>query len=96
MATIDRREGDGAVHSEVYLKIWRWDQLAGVWILNTRIDRPHGPNKVTSVAFSPVPVGSSVSLLATTGEDGDVRMWRMKQTKDQTASGRLQRHASLC
>ncbi|KIY67198.1 WD40 repeat-like protein [Cylindrobasidium torrendii FP15055 ss-10] len=86
MATIDRREGDGAVHSEVYLKIWRWDQLAGIWILNTRIDRPHGPNKVTDVAFSPAHVGSSMALLVTTGEDGDVRMWRLKQNKDQNAS----------
>ncbi|KAJ7925936.1 hypothetical protein B0H13DRAFT_1973962 [Mycena leptocephala] len=45
MATIDTREGDESAHGESYLKIWRWDRKAGFWILNTRVDRPHGLEK---------------------------------------------------
>ena len=83
MATVDRREGDSVIHSEIYLKIWRWDRPTGAWTLNTRIDRPHGVERVTDVAFSPVGLDSRWFLLVTTGEDGNVKMWRFRESKDQ-------------
>ncbi len=90
MATVDRREGDGTLHGEVYVKIWSWDRQVGSWILNTRIDRPHGSQKVLDIAFSPVPpLSSSSLLLATTGADNNIKIWRLKKSKDRIASGRL-------
>ncbi|KAG1864735.1 WD40-repeat-containing domain protein [Suillus subalutaceus] len=69
MATIDRREGND---------IWWWDKKSAFWILNTRVDRPHGLNKVTSISFSP----SDDIQLVTTGEDRNVKTWRIRSTKD--------------
>lgn len=78
MATIDRREGDESFRGEMYLKIWWWDKKSAFWILNTRVDRPHGLNKVTSISFSP----SDDIQLVTTGEDRNVKTWRIRSTKD--------------
>jgi NET1-associated nuclear protein 1 (U3 small nucleolar RNA-associated protein 17) len=78
MATIDRREGDESFRGEIYLKIWWWDKKSAFWILNTRVDRPHGLNKVTSISFSP----SDDIQLVTTGEDRNVKTWRIRSTKD--------------
>ncbi|KAI6047929.1 WD40-repeat-containing domain protein [Pisolithus marmoratus] len=79
MATIDRREGDEYFRGEIYLKFWYWDKKNAFWILNTRIDRPHGLRKITSMSFSPSP--SNIQLV-TTGEDGNVKGWRIRTTKD--------------
>ena len=78
MATIDRREGDESFRGEIYLKIWWWDKKTAFWILNTRVDRPHGLNKVTSMSFNP----SDDIQLVTTGEDRNVKTWRIRSTKD--------------
>ncbi|KAJ7786480.1 quinon protein alcohol dehydrogenase-like superfamily [Mycena metata] len=75
MATIDIREGDENIHGESYLKIWRWDRKTGYWILNTRVDRPHGLDKVTDVSFSPAPEGQPL-LLVTAGGDKNIKTWR--------------------
>lgn len=79
MATIDRREGDESFRSEMYLKIWYWDKKTTFWILNTRIDRPHGLEKVTSLSFRP---GVEDEQLVTTGEDGNVKAWRIRRTRN--------------
>lgn len=79
MATVDRREGDECFRGEVYLKFWYWDKKNAFWILNTRIDRPHGLRKITSMSFSPSP--SNIQLV-TTGEDGNVKGWRIRIAKD--------------
>ncbi|KAH7916435.1 hypothetical protein BJ138DRAFT_1139745 [Hygrophoropsis aurantiaca] len=81
MATIDRREGDGTFRGEVYLKFWWWDKKAAFWILNTRIDQPHGSYRVTSLSFNPLG-DSQLIQLVTTGEDGNVKTWRIRSTKD--------------
>ncbi|KAG2076892.1 WD40 repeat-like protein [Suillus decipiens] len=78
MATIDRREGDESFRGEIYLKMWWWDKKSAFWILNTRVDRPHGLNKVTSLSFSP----SDDIQLVTTGEDKNIKTWRIRSTKD--------------
>ncbi|KAG1904703.1 WD40-repeat-containing domain protein [Suillus fuscotomentosus] len=78
MATVDRREGDESFRGEIYLKIWWWDKKSAFWILNTRVDRPHGLNEVTSMSFSP----SDENWLVTTGEDRNVKTWRIRSTKD--------------
>ncbi|KAJ6519978.1 WD40 repeat-like protein [Mycena sanguinolenta] len=85
MATIDTREGDESTHGECYLKIWRWDRKAGYWILNTRVDRPHGLGKVVHVAFSPASESHSV-LLSTVGEDRNVKTFRMQTAKSKSGS----------
>ncbi|KAJ7235856.1 hypothetical protein B0H12DRAFT_132191 [Mycena haematopus] len=82
MATIDTREGDESTHSECYLKIWRWDRKAGYWILNTRVDRPHGLEKVIHAAFSPT-TDHSV-LLVTIGEDRNVKTFRIQTARSKT------------
>jgi NET1-associated nuclear protein 1 (U3 small nucleolar RNA-associated protein 17) len=82
MATIDSREGDEAFRGEVYLKIWWWDFKTGFWILNTRIDRPHGLERVTSVAFSPEVKDRLTLLLVTTGDDRTVKVWRVRTTRE--------------
>ncbi|CAL1695057.1 unnamed protein product [Somion occarium] len=81
MATLDARESDDVSKGEIYLKIWSWERGTGFWSLNTRIDRPHGLKKVTSVAFRP---GSSIGglQLATTGEDGNIKLWRVRSVKN--------------
>ncbi|KAI0375205.1 WD40 repeat-like protein [Pilatotrama ljubarskyi] len=81
MATVDSREADESFRAEVYMKIWQWDRKAGFWILNTRIDRPHGLKKVTGVAFRPYARTQDDLLLATTGEDGNIKTWRIRSVK---------------
>ncbi|TFY70555.1 hypothetical protein EVG20_g2453 [Dentipellis fragilis] len=79
MATIDSRAGDESFRGEVYLKFWQWDKASGFWLLNTRVDQPHGPNKVTDIAFNPASTDSL--LLVTTGEDGNIKSWGMRTSK---------------
>ncbi|KAJ7110056.1 WD40 repeat-like protein [Mycena epipterygia] len=83
LATIDNREGDESSHGESYLKIWWWDRKAGFWILNTRVDRPHGLDKVTDAAFSPASAGQPV-FLVTTGADSNIKTWRIRTAKDKS------------
>ncbi|KAH9942941.1 WD40 repeat-like protein [Amylocystis lapponica] len=85
MTTIDSRVGDEAFRGEVYLKIWWWDHKSEYWILNTRIDRPHGLMKVTGVAFNPGMKTKESLLLVTTGSDGNIKTWRIRSMK--TKSG---------
>ncbi|KNZ77003.1 WD repeat-containing protein 75 [Termitomyces sp. J132] len=77
LATIDARYVDDGFQNEIYLKLWRWDVKNGRWTLNTRIDHPHGPHRVTCISFSS---GLKPSL-ATSGEDGAVKIWGLKLTK---------------
>ncbi|KAI0715399.1 WD40 repeat-like protein [Earliella scabrosa] len=81
MATVDIREGDDSFRAEVYMKIWQWDRKSGFWILNTRIDRPHGPRRVSGVAFRPGMRSQDDLLLATVGEDGNIKTWRIRSVK---------------
>nr|BCB28856.1 WD40 repeat-like protein [Mycoleptodonoides aitchisonii] len=84
MATIDAREADESFRGEVYMKIWWWDRKAGFWILNTRVDRPHGLKKVTGVVFTPTVRSKDQLLLVTTGEDGNIKSWRIRSTTTKT------------
>ncbi|KAI9460514.1 WD40 repeat-like protein [Lactarius psammicola] len=81
LATIDSREGDEFFRGEVYLKVWRWESSVGLWTLNTRIDRPHGPAEVTSIAFSPNDTFGG-TFLVTSGKDGYLKSWRIRSVTD--------------
>ncbi|KAI0756804.1 WD40 repeat-like protein [Daedaleopsis nitida] len=81
MATVDTREGDDSFRTEVYMKIWQWDRKSNFWILNTRIDRPHGSNRLCGIAFRPGMRCSEDLLLATVGEDGNIKTWRIRSVK---------------
>lgn len=81
MATVDRREGDDDFRAEVYLKIWGWDQKKSVWALNTRIDKPHGYEGITSIAFSQGLNAGLTLQLVSAGEDGSVKVWRLRSQK---------------
>ena len=81
MATVDSRIGDEGFRPEVYLKLWWWDRKSGFWILNSRINRPHGLNEITSISFSLVLAKEKV-LLVTTGEDKQVKTWRLRTIVD--------------
>ncbi|KXN88800.1 WD repeat-containing protein 75 [Leucoagaricus sp. SymC.cos] len=81
MATVDTRESDQDFRAEVYLKFWVWDEKNTVWILDTRIDKPHADKKIVSLAFS-VGQGEDIPLqLATAGEDGIVKVWRLRERR---------------
>ncbi|KAI0785054.1 WD40-repeat-containing domain protein [Abortiporus biennis] len=84
MVTIDSREDDEISQTEIYMKIWFWDRKTASWILNTRIDRPHGLRKVTSVAFRPGQHSKNDGQITTTGEDGVIKVWRIRSTKSKT------------
>ncbi|KAL6310151.1 WD40 repeat-like protein [Sparassis latifolia] len=84
MVTIDSREADETFHGEVYMKVWRWDRKTDAWILNTRVDRPHGLRKVTGLAFSPGAKTKERLLFVTTGEDQNIKTWRIRATKTKT------------
>ncbi|KAG8713227.1 hypothetical protein FRC08_013524 [Ceratobasidium sp. 394] len=79
MATVDSR-----AEGEIYLKFWRWNTSSttttttptNLCTLNTRIDRPHGDDKITSLSFSPLS-----PVLATTGSDGLVKLWAVRRDK---------------
>lgn len=81
MATVDSRIGDEGFRPEVYLKIWWWDRKSGFWILNSRINRPHGLNEVTSISFSPA-LDKEKVLLVTTGQDKQLKTWRLRKNVD--------------
>jgi len=65
--------------TEVYLKIWRWDEDRSLWTLETRIDNPHQiaegaqPARILALIADPVESG-----FATIGEDSSVRIWKPK------------------
>jgi NET1-associated nuclear protein 1 (U3 small nucleolar RNA-associated protein 17) len=86
LASVDCRDRDDGIRGESYLKIWRWDRKIDQWILNTRIDRPHGLQKVTCLAFSPAPRERQSIRLVSTGEDGDVKIWGLRAVKDRSGS----------
>ncbi|KAI5124094.1 hypothetical protein M0805_000908 [Coniferiporia weirii] len=75
MATIDKRENDEGFSAEVYMKIWKWEE--STWILNTRIDRPHGQKAVVAMDFSPR-VDEEDHFLMTVGQDGNIKMWSIR------------------
>ncbi|CAE7232872.1 unnamed protein product [Rhizoctonia solani] len=79
LATIDSR-----ADAEIYLKFWKWNNgdsttRSDLCTLNTRVDRPHGEHRVTSLAFHP----KGGDMLATTGEDGIVKMWGIRRSSDE-------------
>ena len=77
MATVDSRAGDVDFRPEVYLKFWSWVR-ADEWILNTRIDRPHGVHQVTDISFSPCVRTGTSPMLVSTGEDARIKVWQLR------------------
>lgn len=81
MSTADARRGGVDFADEVMLKIWHWEN--GNWILNSRIDRPHGTDLFTSVTFSPRPLDDVEDyVLLTAGANGMLRSWQPSKTHD--------------
>lgn len=78
LATVDTRPPVDGFRGEVYLKLWWWDRKASSWVLNTRIDRPHGLKRVTTVAFRPRARDQAGLSLVTAGEDGSVKTWGIR------------------
>lgn len=89
MATIDRLVSDNNFETEVYLKFWKWE--GGTWVLNSRIDKPHGHHAISTIFFSPRPLPQSYILLMTTGLDGTVKTWGIlpSQNKNGGVDGTL-------
>ncbi|PVG01982.1 WD40 repeat-like protein [Serendipita vermifera] len=79
LATVDMRDGSSEGFGlEIYLKFWFWDEMTKTWHLNTKIDSPHGANKVHSLAFSPTSLKTEGVLLVSTGDDGNTKTWCMR------------------
>ncbi|OCH94693.1 WD40 repeat-like protein [Obba rivulosa] len=85
MVTVDSRAADDTFRGEVYLKFWSWESASGSWTLNTRIDRPHGAQHVTSLAFTPGMQSKDTLFLVSTGGDGQIKTWRIRSVR--TKSG---------
>lgn len=85
MATVDVRDGEGSFRDEVYLKFWTWEASINQWILNTRIDKPHGQKKISALCFNPATQIAQAPQCVSIGEDGKIKVWRLKSTK--TSSG---------
>ncbi|KAH9937268.1 WD40 repeat-like protein [Fomitopsis serialis] len=68
MATIDR---------QVHLKIWWWDHKSEFWILNTRIERPHGLSRAN---------GNDEMFLITVGADGNIKSWGIRTVKQKSGN----------
>ena len=87
MATVDKRDNEDEFSAEVYLKIWEW--ASKTWVLNTRVDHPHGPKDVVAIAFSPHGRGKEEAYLMTAGLDGSIKTWcpRTLKMKDGKAEG---------
>lgn len=68
---------------EVYLKLWRWDAVKNIWVLDTRIDNPHpvdmnaSPGRILSLSANPKDIG-----FATIGQDSQLRIWRPQTRRD--------------
>ncbi|PWN33181.1 WD40 repeat-like protein [Meira miltonrushii] len=83
MATVDVK-----ATGETHLKIWQWSQNANTYVLNTRVDEPHGlDNEVLAMSFSPQSYGltkrgprgtlQDAPLLVTLGsKQGKCRSWK--------------------
>lgn len=84
LATIDGRLGSEGMGAEAYLKIWNWDRKTNSWVLNTRIDRPHGLKKVRSLNFRPSGKNDSTESLVSTGEDGAIKVWGVRSDKSES------------
>jgi NET1-associated nuclear protein 1 (U3 small nucleolar RNA-associated protein 17) len=71
------------LRKEVHLKFWQWDDAQGIWMLNTRADKPHActagahlgaeAGRVLKLAADPSALG-----FVTVGEDNSVKTWRPK------------------
>ncbi|TFK77382.1 WD40 repeat-like protein [Pluteus cervinus] len=85
MATVDVRDGEGSFRDEVYLKFWAWEAAINQWILNTRIDKPHGQRKIAALSFNPATQNTQGPQCVSIGEDGKIKVWRLKSSK--TSSG---------
>ncbi len=77
MATVDSRVGDVDFRPEVYLKFWSWVRT-DEWILNTRIDRPHGVHQVTDISFSSCLRTDASPMLVSKGEDTHIKVWQLR------------------
>ncbi|KAG8938511.1 hypothetical protein FRC00_014729, partial [Tulasnella sp. 408] len=77
LATIDGREASLDSSAAWYLKFWelRGTSKGDRYVLNTRIDLPHGYERIVTVEFCEPPTGGGPPKLATAGEDGTVKIW---------------------
>jgi NET1-associated nuclear protein 1 (U3 small nucleolar RNA-associated protein 17) len=71
MATVDTRRGEEFAR-ELNLKFWEWSEDNQTYRLVTHVPRPHGENRISSLAFNPANSASCVSAAM----DGSVKMWR--------------------
>ena len=94
MATVDSRVGDGDFRPEVYLKFWTWAQKDESWVLNTRIDRPHGTSIVTDLGFNPCVREDESFTLVSTGEDGYIKLWQLR-SQPRSMTSMFTSHSSL-
>lgn len=71
MATIESRGT-----REVTMKVWKWEIGQKRYNLNSRIEGPHKEAIILTISFSPRDLDGS-PLLLTSGNDNQVRTWRM-------------------
>ena len=65
-----------------FLKFWLWNQEQQHWMLETRIDMPHqSAHKTAASRVFDLAAHPHRACFATIGEDGFVRVWRPKTSK---------------
>eukprot|EP00598_Pedospumella_elongata_P003987 CAMPEP_0184981850 /NCGR_PEP_ID=MMETSP1098-20130426/11438_1 /TAXON_ID=89044 /ORGANISM="Spumella elongata, Strain CCAP 955/1" /LENGTH=1398 /DNA_ID=CAMNT_0027505457 /DNA_START=27 /DNA_END=4223 /DNA_ORIENTATION=+ len=88
LGTVDVRKGS-ELEAECSLKFFEWSDVQSKYRLGAQMDNPHGPHRVTSLAFA----GASSSaddninnnnnaspvLAATASVDGTVKVWRAER-----------------
>eukprot|EP01032_Pedospumella_encystans_P007994 gene7994-9529_t len=88
LGTVDVRKGS-ELEAECSLKFFEWSDVQSKYRLGAQMDNPHGPHRVTSLAFA----GASSSaddtssnnnnaspvLAATSSVDGTVKVWRAER-----------------
>ncbi|KAL7752163.1 NET1-associated nuclear protein 1 [Sorochytrium milnesiophthora] len=77
LATVDSRtHGGDKDFSNVALRIWWFDASAQEYVLNTKVNAPHGMDKVHAVAFR-AGVTWDDAMLVTAGADGLFKIWEV-------------------
>lgn len=96
LATVDVRRGSGVSaglgpEAETSLKFFQWDAAKSQYRLGAQVDRPHGPHRVTALAFAPFPpAASSASLLSSSSSSS------ASATADAKATGAAAGGGAVC
>eukprot|EP00005_Dracoamoeba_jomungandri_P002119 CAMPEP_0174253678 /NCGR_PEP_ID=MMETSP0439-20130205/3047_1 /TAXON_ID=0 /ORGANISM="Stereomyxa ramosa, Strain Chinc5" /LENGTH=611 /DNA_ID=CAMNT_0015334839 /DNA_START=973 /DNA_END=2808 /DNA_ORIENTATION=+ len=77
LVTLENRRNTGQFSDECVLKFWNYNFKQQKYVLNTRVDNPHGKSAVTAVVFNP-----QINVVVTCSFDGTFKLWRHVVSSD--------------